>query len=150
MKIKHGILEAKTRGVLAGFAVLFLVAIVTLTGCGDGAGNGDSGGGSVALTVTGVPSSITKDNIYGLTVVGAEEPISGGTADCTVNLYDVAITNGTLTVKQFLVSGSQWTKDGEYVVQINLQDPFKTLKSKSKLTFAKGKVAGAVAYSDFQ
>jgi hypothetical protein len=33
MKNKHGILEAKTRGVLVGFAVVFAAAIFTLAGC---------------------------------------------------------------------------------------------------------------------
>jgi hypothetical protein len=46
MKTKHGILEAKMRSVLAGFAVLLAAAMFTLAACGDGAGGGDNGGGN--------------------------------------------------------------------------------------------------------
>jgi hypothetical protein len=42
MKTKHGILEATTRSVLAGLAVLLVAAMFTLAGCDDGGGGGNT------------------------------------------------------------------------------------------------------------
>jgi hypothetical protein len=60
MKTKHGILKAKTRSVLAGFAVLLMAAIFSLSSCGDGAGdNSDGGGGTVTIKISGLPTDTT-------------------------------------------------------------------------------------------
>lgn len=82
MKIKHGILKAKMRSVLAGFAVLLLAATFTLTSCGDdesGDPSSPSGGPTYTLIVSteyaAAPTSVTKGKTYYLML---QEGSSGG------------------------------------------------------------------------
>jgi hypothetical protein len=74
MKTKHGILKAKMRSVLAGFAVLLMAAIFTLTGCPTDAADDDD-----------PPPAFTGVQVYTLsgttftvyTGTGSEQAVTG-------------------------------------------------------------------------
>jgi hypothetical protein len=121
MITKHGLYQAKTRGILAGFAVLLLAAIFSLTGCSDDDDGG--GGGSVPAEFVGTwtGTSGTDPDITSVSIVikadGAFTATFGGgytdtdTGTCTASGSTITFTtdhnvgSGTLANNKLTI---QW------------------------------------------
>jgi hypothetical protein len=126
MKTNHGILEAKSRGLLVGFAVLLMAAIFTFTGCPTDSDDGGDDLPPIDGQTTGI-TTVTETvklaaaegvpNVTGITIEEQTIPFDGEGA----SYGSWSVTDGELTLELDTPSGDNVNSSADWLEYFGFQ-----------------------------